>query len=303
MAGWRAGTIKMEATRVIAELRLTGKRDVRLALTMTCSARNLLPGPSGFSPSQWVLGRSARLPGSLTQRPGELPTMQAALEEPTFAHRLAVQQAAQGAMTALDSSSRLRRALLRRSRPERGPFLKGDSVYFWRRRAGGKKSKTLWRSGWQGPAVVVAVQGRSTLFPSFCGTLVRVAPEMARKARPSESLTFQELMKEVESARLLLDGPGIPVDDAPIELPPPFGEEDSVGSDADQILDPPPDEARFQGRRDEERSMPDFDPYQQPFDAPPAPGHPIPQPWTPTHHEVPFAAPHTPAEPSAEACS
>ena len=109
------GSLKAAIGRVVKEQHVTGKKEVKVAMALTSAARNAIPGPSGFSPAQWVLGKSVRLPADLINRPGDLPSHQAALEVPAFSRRLELQRAAQAAMLAVDGSSRLRRALLRRS--------------------------------------------------------------------------------------------------------------------------------------------------------------------------------------------
>ena len=78
------------------------------------------------------------------------------------------------------------------------------------------------RSNWCGPGVIIAVQGRSAVFISYRGTVIKTTPELVRRATPSESLTFQEIMRELGSAQALLEGPGFAVEDLPIEVPQPF---------------------------------------------------------------------------------
>ena len=209
------------------------------------------------------------------------------LDCPSMARRLATANAAKSAMLEVDSSKRLRRALLRRSRPHRGEFPKGASVYFWRRRNGGKKAKALWRTGWQGPAVVIATQGQHAVWIGFRGQLLKCSPEMLRLATPSESLTFQELLRETENARALLDGPRTPLDIVADDELPPFDDGGYIESPVEDDLD-------------DVESLPDFEPS-GPSGYFPNPGHPLP-PQEPDHHTAPpgpRTAPETPA-PHAE---
>ena len=283
----RGGALKVALGRIIQQEHIVGKKMLRVAISAAVSARNAVPLWNGYSPAQWVLGKQIHLPGSLLQRPGGLPELHSALDCPSMARRLAIAQSAKAAMLEVDNSNRLRRALLRRSRPHRGDYEKGMSVYFWRRRNSGKKARALWRSGWQGPAVVVATQGRSAVWVSYRGQLLKCSPEMLRKATPSESLTFQEIMRETEIARTLLDGPRTPLDIIEDSELPPFIDEDLVESPTDEQ----------QQDLDETGSIPDAE-FRMPYGIP-NPPHPMPPQQFPPQPEPfvfgePQRAPETP---------
>ena len=62
------------------------------------------------------------------------------------------EQARKSFITA-DNDSSFRRALLRRSRPDRMIFEKGDWVLYWRKQKGGGRSE---RGRWHGPSQVVS---------------------------------------------------------------------------------------------------------------------------------------------------
>ena len=300
--------MKAAVAKVVQEMQIRGKGEMALALSMVCSARNLIPNATGFSPAQWVTGRQPRVPGTLLDRPGDLPAIHASAEQPSMMRRLAIQSAAKAAMIAMDSSVRLRRALLRRSRPERIELKPGGSVYFWRQRRSGKKTKALWQSGWRGPGIVVASQGRSAVFVSYRGAIVKTSPELIRRATPSESLTFQQIMTELSTAQALLDGPGFAIDEEPLGVPPPFDDEDFIEQEPEvegveeDVIEPT--------EVADDASLPDVDPGDRhsEFDefadvvwdtGPRNPSHPVPPAETSSEPggRPERAAPSTPAPP------
>ncbi len=84
---------------------------------------------------QWVLGRDVRIPGSLIDplEASRLETHKAILTPgSTVSKQVALRDAARKAYVDVDSDDRMRRALLARSRPMRGPLTPGSSVYFCR---------------------------------------------------------------------------------------------------------------------------------------------------------------------------
>ena len=151
---------------------------------------------TGFSPAQWVLGRGPRIPFSLTQSQS-LASRNLALSDPSFARRAALQTAARTALLQLDGSQRLRRALLRKSRPGVHPLQQGEQVYFWRRRAGGKKTKPIMGSRWVGPGIVLGQHG-SLVWIAYRSNVVKVAPELVRRASADESRLWGVLLAEAE---------------------------------------------------------------------------------------------------------
>ena len=89
-----------------------------------------------FAPVQWVLGRDVRIPGSLIDplEASRLETREAILTPGSaIAKQSALREAARKAYIEVDSCDRMRRALLTRSRPMRGPWPLGSLVYFFRK--------------------------------------------------------------------------------------------------------------------------------------------------------------------------
>ena len=109
--------------------------DAITATSIVTQTRNAFPRPNGYSPNQWVLGHpETRLPGSLLSSDGsqQLEVLEAAENlHSEMARTLAIREAARVAQIRLDSGSRVRRALLRKSTPTRGPYPIGSYVYFY----------------------------------------------------------------------------------------------------------------------------------------------------------------------------
>ena len=166
---------------------------------MTTSwAKNARIIASGYSPSQWVLGRSMRMPWSLLDRAGQLAEQSRAVSEPHFSSRLGMLTAARKAFEHLDTSQRLRKAWLARSRltPSSQHLLPGTTVYIYRKVKPRKGVKLpLLKAEWHGPATVIGHDG-SCIWCSFRGTCTKVAAEHVRRASPEEMLAFHALPRE-----------------------------------------------------------------------------------------------------------
>ena len=122
------GVFKEMLNRVVYEKTVRGLSAMRIALSEVTLAKNSLTKRSGFSPQQLVLGSSISLPASVIDRPLDRASHHRAMSDETWAWRLGVREAARQAWAAADNSDRLRRALLRKGRPMRGPFYRGTLV-------------------------------------------------------------------------------------------------------------------------------------------------------------------------------
>ena len=129
---------------------------------MTSWAKNARINASGYSPAQWVLGCSMSMPWSLLDHAGKLAEQSRAVHEPQYAKRLGMLTAARRAFEHLDTSQRLRRAWLARSRltPSSQHLLPGTTVYIYRKVKPRKGTKLpLVKAEWHGPATVVCSSG------------------------------------------------------------------------------------------------------------------------------------------------
>ena len=182
--------------RAIHDRQLHGADTIAALCSESCRCKNVLINHGGYSPAQWVLGYTPEDVTSLSSNdPDErLGTHQALVdmeEEKTpqeqFMMQLLIRQFAKEAFMKIDSSQRIRKALLRKSVPMRGPYRPGDLVCF------SKKGK------WYGPARILSNEGRSSLWLLHGGMTILVAKTGCRPAAAQEVLQKQIL--EMRPAR------------------------------------------------------------------------------------------------------
>ena len=168
--------------------------DLQAALAKSTSAKNACSLRHGFSPEVLVFGKGLKVPGSLSSDDG-LPAHSLASEESgqglQFRTQLAMRESARRAFHSADNNAALRRAALRRDRPDRESYQPGEWIMFWRSNENQK--------GWIGPAKVIQQDGRSSLFCLYLGSLVRVAPEHVRPVNAVEAQLIREPCPEVAS--------------------------------------------------------------------------------------------------------
>ena len=160
------------------------------------SEKNLFINQHGYSPSQWVMGYQPQDITSLNNNDLEqsLGLHQSLLDaeegaQDSFAKQLLIRQWAKEAFIKLDTSQRVRKAMLRKSIPMRGPYRCGDLVSF------SKKGK------WYGPARVLAHEGKSSLWLLHSGVAILVAETSCRPATTAEVLKRHALELRPERKR------------------------------------------------------------------------------------------------------
>lgn len=176
------GVLKRMLSRMDAERPIRSSSDFREALTQAVCAKNTLSRIHGYTPEQAVLGIARHLPASVTssdQAAGHLHAESNSPLDAQFQERLAVRTLARKAFIEADNCSSLRRALLRRSRPVREDYEKGDWVLYWRRRATNLRREL---GKWHGPARVILVERRRVVWLSHGARLIRASPEQLRPA-------------------------------------------------------------------------------------------------------------------------
>ncbi|CAE7510826.1 GIP [Symbiodinium sp. CCMP2592] len=186
--GWFKGIWE----RVVHELNV-GSEEAALAASMVCAAKNDLRRRCGHSPSQWVLGRSPRVPEDLCDPDsGEAATWDLT-KDSKFQRATAMRTSARIAFHQAQGDDRLRRGLLHRARTTKAVYEIGDSVHYW------NQPKDRRRPHWAGPAVVVGKQGGS-YWVSRGGRCRLTAPEHLRCSGPEEVgeyLTMKNVQSEV----------------------------------------------------------------------------------------------------------
>ncbi|CAK0810251.1 unnamed protein product, partial [Prorocentrum cordatum] len=196
--------------RTVADSQVTGLDDVEETASIVTQVKNELGRRGGFSPSQWVLGsHGPRVPGSLLQddEAQRLVVIEASLDpQSAMARAMALREAARIAHVRLDSDDRVKRAILRKARPSRGPFNIGAIVYFRRSQTRVGESPEVTHR-WFGPARVIGHQVRDprhlsrdtdepvgtlahAVWLRYGHTTVLAAPESLRFASEDELLAM-----------------------------------------------------------------------------------------------------------------
>ena len=160
-------------------------------------AMNSAIDESGYSPSQWVLGRGIKLPYQLMSERSRLALHSRNTTDRNFRERIAMLAASQRSMVALQYSAAISKAMVARSRAESGQpsSLKhtiGDQVYYFR---GVGKAKAAWAHRWHGPAVVIGFEGNN-LWLQHRGIAVKAAARHVRAAEPEECVPWASLLDD-----------------------------------------------------------------------------------------------------------
>ena len=178
------GILKAMVKRLVTAHQLAGDFAIAAAVTQSAAVKNGMYNHDGYVPSQWVLGR---LPHDVTSLLGENETellgpQQEALDpETVYGKTMQIRQWAKECFIYLDSSQRVRRAMLRQAHPVRGPYQTGDLVSYHR------------RGRWYGPARVLSHEGKSSLWLVHGGMTLLVAETTVRPATTEEIQRKQAL--------------------------------------------------------------------------------------------------------------
>ena len=177
------------------EHQITSYRELQTALAQCTAAKNALSLRKGFSPNVLVFGKELRLPGSNSS--DEMLSAHSIADSESahgisFRHQLAMRETARRAFHAADNEAAIRRALLRRTRPDRGKYYPGEWIMYWKQQ--------LNKGEWIGPVRVVVQDGEHAIWCTVGNKLFRVAPENARPLSTAEALsipmpTTQEILQ------------------------------------------------------------------------------------------------------------
>ena len=188
-AAWQRGRIERHGqvlkdmlTRMDTQKPIATLAEFDDSLAQCFSAKNALVRVRGFSPEQLVLGKSARIPASLTSCDSAASHEMAStegLEGEAFRQNLSRRAAARQAFHESDNDQTIRRALLRRSNPPRGPYIPGQWLLYWIKRSNPNRDQA---GKWHGPARVIAVDGQSVVWLSHGTKTIRAPPEYLRPA-------------------------------------------------------------------------------------------------------------------------
>ena len=204
-APWQRGRIERHGSivkeiisRMNQEMPILNERDFDTALLHAFQAKNSLSSKSGYSPEQAVLGKSARLPGSLCEDENLQNHFQNASESEHlsgFHNTNEVRIQARLAFLKADNSQAIRRSMLRLSRGLVHSWKTGQMCMFWDRR---KAANMLEKGRWCGPARVILQESRTIVWISYLNRLLRCAYENLRPItmREHEAYRFQTIPED-----------------------------------------------------------------------------------------------------------
>ncbi|OLP75510.1 Copia protein [Symbiodinium microadriaticum] len=197
---WQAGMVERQQAwwkavwdRVIYQMSV-GSDEVDITVPIVNGAKNELRKRCGYSPAQWVFGKLPRVPEDLRDPDAGEKFVWDVTVDSRFQRQAAIRAAARIAFHQSQTDSRLRKALLQRTRVASRPFEIGESVHFW------FKPKNRRRGEWAGPAVIVGKEG-GNLWLSKSGRCRLTSPEHVRPTTPEEVgelLAMKGTQKEVE---------------------------------------------------------------------------------------------------------
>ena len=138
------GVLKGMARKVISQTQARGEAQIQSVLDASCLTKNSLLRNGGYSPSQWVLGKTPREAPSLVSEDqfSDLGAIEDQVDpEPRFAFQHQARLEAKKAFIHLDTSKRVQRALLRSAKPIPQTYSVGDVAGF---RRDNQPGKTTW---------------------------------------------------------------------------------------------------------------------------------------------------------------
>jgi transposase InsO family protein len=176
-------------TKIDLEQPITTFWEFHQALVQSTNAKNTLSIRRGYSPEILVFGKSSKVPGSIASSE-DLSAHESANREDAqgiqFRRSLALRERARIAFHQADNDQALRRACLRRSRPDRQSYNIGEWVMIWQPQKTG--------SGyWIGPAKVIQVENQLSVWATMGGKLHRRALEHVRPVCSSEARQISEV--------------------------------------------------------------------------------------------------------------
>ena len=210
--------LKNMLSRYDQEKQIMDLQEFDLVLQACCQAKNALARQHGYSPEQIVLGKSTKLAASLSsddQVGAHSLADGTDLDSERFRKHLEIRSRARKLFMLADNDASIRRALLRRTCPVRGPFEVGQTVMYWlRRNVPGRREG----GRWHGPAKVVCQDGSSTIWVAHGDRLMRCSPESLRPSSLREwNSTQQRLDNQIEEVQQQAQQNIMPLTDEPLQ--------------------------------------------------------------------------------------
>ena len=203
-AHWQIGKVERHGEILQTMLRkyehdfpIKSYQDLQTALAHCTSAKNALSLRHGYSPDILTFGKTVRVPASVTSDynlPSHLLADEETQEGILFRNKLARREAARKAFHMTDNDMSLRRAILRRTRPDRGMYHPGTWVMMWR--------QTPTTQGWFGPARVIQQEGQHCVWCNHMGNLIKISPEHIREISEQEKEQIPQKLHPIQDLEL-----------------------------------------------------------------------------------------------------
>ena len=127
------GILKSMILKVASDLGVSGIEEMKAVVAQCVRQKNSMSRVKGFSPMQWVLGRTPREPGTVMDEENwsDLGSLQLATDEGhEFGKMCKIREAARHAFVKADMGSRVSRAILRKAAPVSKEYHCGDLVCY-----------------------------------------------------------------------------------------------------------------------------------------------------------------------------
>ena len=187
------GILQVMLNKMDSEVAIQNYDDLEEALQVATQTKNQWSRHRGYPPEMLVFGKCATVPGSITSDPNRTSHSMALQNLPDgirFREQLAIRERARRAFAFVDNSQVLRRAIVNRSRPNRGPFERGEWVMIWKKRGEAE-------GHWTGPMQVLAQEGKNVVWVTMGQKLYRIAPEHVRYLSAMEEWKNQTYPQEI----------------------------------------------------------------------------------------------------------
>ena len=176
------GILQVILNKMDAEEPISDYDKLATALQHATQTKNQWSRHRGYAPEMLVFGKSVHIPGSIVSDSNQATHAMALSQLPDgvrFRTDLATRERARRAFAAVDNDQVLRRAMVSRSRPNRGVYDKGEWVMYWKKRGEAD-------GNWIGPAQVLAQEADRVVWISHGTKLFRIAPEHVRYLSAAE---------------------------------------------------------------------------------------------------------------------
>ena len=181
--------VKHIMRRLINQYAATTAAEMQEIANLACFAKNSLARRSGASPCQWVYGRNPKIPNSILSEPDAIEAKQVIQDSERLRRIEEMRHSAMQEFLQFEHSEALRKAILRKSRPWRGPVEVGTRIAYFRQKSqlDGEGTAEGYRQG-----IVIGVDPTPTgsvWVRNNRGRVVQVAREQLRGVEGEELWT------------------------------------------------------------------------------------------------------------------